>query len=110
MYRTHKSLPVSCKVSSLYVFDALSRAARQQTVKHNLSERHGTGNCATFLLKVAGVLEGLFQDMLASGLPEAKVSSVGIGQKCLRASAVVEVNYAPYPILLVGQPSFSGGP
>lgn len=78
MYRTHKSLPASCKISSLYVFDALARAARQQATKHNLSERHTTGNCATFLLKVAGVLEGLFQDMLATRLPEAKVSFVGV--------------------------------
>ncbi|KXN87437.1 Rpb7-binding protein seb1 [Leucoagaricus sp. SymC.cos] len=72
MYRTHKLLPTSCKISSLYVFDALARAARQQVTKHNLSERQGAGNCATFLSKVAGVLEGLFQDMLAAGLPEAK--------------------------------------
>jgi len=76
MYRTHKSLPASCKISSLYVFDALSRAARQQALKYNFSERHGSGNCATFLLKVAGVLEGLFQDMLAIGTAEAKVRSL----------------------------------
>lgn len=74
MYRTHKSLPVASKVSSLYMFDALARAARQQVIKHDLSERHSTGNCATFLLKVAGVLEGLFQDMVAAGVPEMKVS------------------------------------
>jgi len=76
MYRTHKSLSASCKISSLYVFDALSRAARQQVLKHNFSERQGSGNCATFLLKVAGVLEGLFQDMLAIGTTEAKVRSL----------------------------------
>jgi len=76
MYRTHKSLPASCKISSLYVFDALSRAARQQVLKHNFPERHGSGNCATFLLKVAGVLEGLFQDMLVIGTTEAKVRSL----------------------------------
>ena len=34
------------------------------------------GNCATFLLKVEGVLEGLFQDMIMVGSSEAKVSSV----------------------------------
>ncbi|KAF9454301.1 hypothetical protein P691DRAFT_653043, partial [Macrolepiota fuliginosa MF-IS2] len=72
MYRTHKSLSATSKISSLYVFDALARAARQQVIKHNLSERHTTGNCATFLLKVAGVLEGLFQDMLTAGPPGAK--------------------------------------
>lgn len=77
MYRSHKMLPAPCKISSLYVFDALARAARQQVIKQNLSERHATGNCATFLSKVAGVLEGLFQDILAAGLPEAKVSVAG---------------------------------
>lgn len=82
MYRTHKALPASCKISSLYVFDALARAARQQVIKHNLSERHATGNCATFLSKVAGVLEGLFQDILATGLPEAKVSFAGATYEC----------------------------
>jgi hypothetical protein len=34
------------------------------------------GNCATFLLKVEGVLEGLFQDMIMVGSSEAKVSFV----------------------------------
>lgn len=76
LYRTHKSLSTSAKVPSLYAFDALARAARSQVNKHNLtadtsSER---GNCATFLLKVEGVLDGLFQDMVSSGSSEAKVS------------------------------------
>lgn len=44
--------------------------------KHNLtgdvnSER---GNCATFLMKVEGVLDGLFQDMMSTGSTESKVS------------------------------------
>ena len=76
LYRTHKSLPPTSKVSSLYVFDALARAARHQVTKHGLT---GTvysekGNCATFLLKTEGVLEGLFQDMLSTGTEESKVS------------------------------------
>lgn len=63
-------------MSSLYVFDALSRAARHQVTKLGLtgditSEK---GNAATFLLKVEGVLEGLLLDMMTSGNPEAKVS------------------------------------
>ena len=33
------------------------------------------GNCATFLLKMDGVLDGLIQDMVALGTPEAKVST-----------------------------------
>ncbi|KAF9240661.1 hypothetical protein BU15DRAFT_87564 [Melanogaster broomeanus] len=74
LYRTHKSLPSSAKVSSLYAFDALARAAR------NLANKHGPtgdlksekGNQATFLLKIQGVLDGLFQDMVAIGSSEAK--------------------------------------
>ncbi|KZT21581.1 hypothetical protein NEOLEDRAFT_1139198 [Neolentinus lepideus HHB14362 ss-1] len=74
LYRTHKNLPAKAKISSLYAFDALARAARHKASKHGVpgdadSEK---GNCATFLLKVEGVLEGLFQDMVSSGSPEAK--------------------------------------
>ena len=76
MYRTHKSLPTSAKVSSLYAFDSLARAARNKVTKHNLTGDVNSekGNCATFLLKVEGVLDGLFQDMVTSGGPESKVS------------------------------------
>jgi len=76
LYRTHKSLPTASKVSSLYIFDALSRAARHHVVKHGISGDDYTqpGNCATFLLKVGGVVEGLFQDMVTSGSSESKVS------------------------------------
>ncbi|KAJ6581621.1 hypothetical protein B0H19DRAFT_1116037 [Mycena capillaripes] len=74
LYRTHKSLQPAAKVSSLYVFDALARAARTQVVKQGLTGDINSrkGNCATFLLKVEGVLEGLFQDMISAGAPEAK--------------------------------------
>ncbi|KAL5536724.1 hypothetical protein ACEPAF_547 [Sanghuangporus sanghuang] len=74
LYRTHKSLPASAKISSLYVFDALCRAARSQVVKRNLTGSIDAkkGNCATFLLKIDSVLDGLFQDVLSSGIPEAK--------------------------------------
>ncbi len=77
LYRTHKSLGVSAKVSSLYVFDALSRAAKHQANKqHLVGDINSTeGNCATFLLKVEGVLEGLFKDMVLAEPPEAKVSA-----------------------------------
>jgi protein NRD1 len=80
LYRTHKSLPTAAKVSSLYVFDALSRAARHQVNKQGLTgDMNSTeGNCATFLLKVEGVLEGLFQDMIMVGSSEAKVSLCSI--------------------------------
>ena len=76
LYRTHKSLPTASKVSSLYIFDALSRAARHHVVKHGITGDDYTqpGNCATFLLKVGGVVEGLFQDMVTSGSSESKVS------------------------------------
>ncbi|GLB41688.1 putative RPR [Lyophyllum shimeji] len=74
LYRTHKSLKPAAKVSSLYVFDALSRAARHQVNKQGITGdiSSPTGNAATFLLKVEGILEGLFQDMVAVGSPEAK--------------------------------------
>ncbi|KAG5638135.1 hypothetical protein H0H81_001654 [Sphagnurus paluster] len=76
LYRSHKSLPPAAKVSSLYVFDALSRAARSQVNKQGITGDINSpkGNSATFLLKVEGVLEGLFQDMVTTGSPEAKVS------------------------------------
>lgn len=65
-------------MSSLYVFDALSRAARHHVNKQGLTGDMNSmeGNCATFLLKVEGVLEGLFQDMIMVGSSEAKVSFV----------------------------------
>ncbi|PFH51794.1 hypothetical protein AMATHDRAFT_141809, partial [Amanita thiersii Skay4041] len=74
LYRTHKTLPPNAKISSLYVFDALARAARHQVSKQNLigNIHSPKGNAATFLLKVEGVLEGLFQDMLAIGTAESK--------------------------------------
>ncbi|KAJ6518900.1 hypothetical protein C8R45DRAFT_885111 [Mycena sanguinolenta] len=74
LYRTHKSLQPAAKVSSLYVFDALARAARSQVVKQGLTGDINSrkGNAATFLLKVEGVLEGLFQDMISAATPEAK--------------------------------------
>lgn len=76
LYRTHKSLPPTAKVSSLYVFDALSRAAKHNINKNGLSGEVKTtkGNCVTFLSKIEGVLEGLFQDMMTVGNSEAKVS------------------------------------
>jgi protein NRD1 len=72
----HKSLPVSAKVSSLYAFDALARAARVLVNKHGIKGDFSLekGNAATFLLKIEGVLDGLFQDMVAIGNAEAKVS------------------------------------
>ncbi|KAF9530464.1 hypothetical protein CPB83DRAFT_810869 [Crepidotus variabilis] len=75
LYRTHKSLTsATSKIFSLYAFDALCRAAKNHSTKHNISGDISTqpGNTSTFLLKVAGVVEGLFQDMTASGSQEAK--------------------------------------
>ena len=77
LYRTHKSLAPSFKVSSLYVFDALARAAKHQVNKQKLplnDDLQATGNAATFLSKLAGVVEGLFQDMQNPDIPEGKVS------------------------------------
>ena len=75
LYRTHKTLSPASKIHSLYAFDALSRAARNQVNKQGLTGDISTehGNCATFLLKVDGVLDGLFQDMINLNHSEAKV-------------------------------------
>lgn len=75
LYRTHKSLPIAGKISSLYAFDALARAARSKVTKHNLTADVNSekGNCATFLLRVEAVLDGLFQDMVVTGNSETKV-------------------------------------
>lgn len=78
LYRTHKSLPKSQKVSSLYVFDSLARAARHQANKHSLPVKESSsdkaGNAGTFLFKLEGILDGLVEDMVAVGTPEAMVS------------------------------------
>ncbi|KAF7309904.1 CID domain-containing protein [Mycena indigotica] len=74
LYRTHKSLTPSAKISSLYVFDALARAARSQVTKQGITGDINSqpGNSATFLLKLEGVLEGLFQDMISTATSEGK--------------------------------------
>ncbi|KIM34112.1 hypothetical protein M408DRAFT_90756 [Serendipita vermifera MAFF 305830] len=75
LYRTHKSLPTSQKVSSLYVFDALARAAKHQANKRSLPIKEigsdKPGNAGTFLFKLEGILDGLVEDMVAVGTPEA---------------------------------------
>jgi protein NRD1 len=80
LYRTHKSLSSSAKVSSLYAFDALARAARSYATKRGITGdlNSSIGNAATFLLKVEGVLDGLFQDMTTLDNAEAKVSGRSI--------------------------------
>ncbi|KAI0305873.1 hypothetical protein B0F90DRAFT_1623813, partial [Multifurca ochricompacta] len=72
LYRMHKSLQPQFKVPSLYAFDALARAARGLTTKHGVTGDTQSGNSATFLLKLEAVLEGLFQDMMGSSVPEGK--------------------------------------
>ncbi|KAI0697827.1 hypothetical protein C8T65DRAFT_582335 [Cerioporus squamosus] len=69
LYRTHKGLSSSAKVWSLYAFDALARAARHQVNKNHVvaDVNAEQGNCATFLLKIQGVLDGLFRDLVISG-------------------------------------------
>ncbi|KAG8836034.1 hypothetical protein FRC17_010498 [Serendipita sp. 399] len=75
LYRTHKSLPKSQKVSSLYVFDALARAAKHQANKHSLPVKEipsdKPGNAGTFLFKLEGILDGLIEDMIKVGTSEA---------------------------------------
>lgn len=74
LYRTHKTLPASSKIPSLYIFDSLARAARSQAVKTRADPKSITGNAATFLVKIEGVLDGLIHDMIAIGTTETKVS------------------------------------
>lgn len=74
LYRTHKYLPASNKISSLYVFDALARAAKHQAVKHGMPVNVNKGNSATFMLKLEGILEDLFVDLCGATteVPELK--------------------------------------
>jgi protein NRD1 len=76
LYRRHKSLPADKKVHGLYAFNALATAARHKVNKHGITADLNAekGNCATFLLKMDGVLDGLFKDMLSTGNSECKVS------------------------------------
>jgi protein NRD1 len=78
LYRTHISLQPQYKVPSLYAFDALARAARGHAIKHRCTGEAKSGNSATFLLKLEAVLEGLFQDMMGSAVPDGKVSKKNI--------------------------------
>lgn len=57
----------------MYAFDALARAARSAVNKRG-DIKLAKGNAATFLLKIEGILDGLFQDMASLNNPEAKVS------------------------------------
>ena len=63
-------------MSSLYAFDALARAARSSVTKRGVTGDVNSekGNAATFLLKIEGVLDGLFRDMASLNNTEAKVS------------------------------------
>ncbi|CAE7180992.1 unnamed protein product [Rhizoctonia solani] len=74
LYRTHKGLPASSKVSSLYVFDSIARAAHRTKAKKALVAdlNSAVGNAASFLVRLEGMLDGLVDDMLAHGPQEAK--------------------------------------
>jgi len=66
-------------VNSLYAFDALARAAKSHSTKKGLvgDINAPVGNSATFLLKLEGVLDGLFLDLATATaqIPEIKVSA-----------------------------------
>ncbi|KAI0831807.1 hypothetical protein BC628DRAFT_1415313 [Trametes gibbosa] len=74
LYRTHRGLSTGAKVASLYAFDALARAARNQVAKNHITGdlASGKGNCATFLLRIEGILDGLYRDLVLSGSNELK--------------------------------------
>lgn len=76
LYRTHKALPPSSKVSSLYVFDSIARAAHRTKTKKGLVAdlNNPIGNAASFLVRLEGMLDGLVDDMLVHGPPEGKAS------------------------------------
>jgi protein NRD1 len=78
LYRTHKALPPSNKVSSLYVFDSIARAAHRTKTKKGLVAdlNNSIGNAASFIVRLEGMLDGLVEDMLTNGPPEAKVRSI----------------------------------
>lgn len=78
LLRTHKALPTASKIPSLYVFDSLARQARSLANKTRPDPKSPVGNAATFVVKIEGVLEGVFSDMIAKGPPEAKVSRVSL--------------------------------
>ena len=73
LYRTHKGLSSGGKTWSLYAFDALARAARHQVTKNQINPSQVNGNCATFLRKIEGVLDGLFEDIATAGTSDLKV-------------------------------------
>ncbi|KAG8701791.1 hypothetical protein FRC08_003892, partial [Ceratobasidium sp. 394] len=74
MYRLHKSLPAPNKVSSLYVFDSVARAAHRHKSKKALVAdlNSAVGNAASFLVRLEGMLDGLVEDMVVHGPPESK--------------------------------------
>ncbi|KIY70595.1 hypothetical protein CYLTODRAFT_419686 [Cylindrobasidium torrendii FP15055 ss-10] len=72
LYRTHISLPPPKKISSLYVFDALSRAAQTKVIKHNPPPDSVVGNYATFLAKIEALLDSVVRDMSLTGVSECK--------------------------------------
>lgn len=80
IFRTHKGLSTTSKISSLYVFDALARAARDAIDKKKViaDPTSATGNCATFLLKLEGILESFVQDLLGTKSIEVKVSIISL--------------------------------
>lgn len=89
LFRTHRTLSPAAKVNSLYVFDALSRAARNQVNKHRLAPPSdpSQGNCATFIVKVEGILDSLWQDLLSTRDETLKVSPSSVTDKTACAPA-----------------------
>jgi len=83
LYRTHKSLPAENKISSLYVFDAVARAAKHIVNKQKpTTDSASSGTASSFLSKLESVLEGLFHDMQTLSIPEAKVSGSRSLHRC----------------------------
>ncbi|KAF9006109.1 hypothetical protein BDQ17DRAFT_1423815 [Cyathus striatus] len=99
LYRTHMGTSGPAKLHSLYVFDALARAARHQVNKHGFiaDSKSQTGNCASFLLKAEGVVEGVLRDTVLSGNSESKVSGIS----ALLIFSIFPTTMFPQPRLLM---------
>ncbi len=102
LYRTHKALQPQFKVPSLYAFDALARAARNHATKHGFAGDSQPGNSATFLLKLEAILEGLFRDMMGSGVLEGKVSKTYTVTLLITLGRISCVSCRPFYGTLVG--------
>ncbi|KAF8307789.1 hypothetical protein DL93DRAFT_2222028 [Clavulina sp. PMI_390] len=63
LFRTIRQVPSENKISTLYAFDSVARAAKNQAVKKGLSAKAAEGNAATFMVKLEAIVEDVFSDL-----------------------------------------------